>query len=659
MRALIHIKLLGEFALRIGDGKPVRLPSKSRALIAYLALQEGRSIQREAVSELLWPERAEEQSRNSLKQELYVLRRDGLRGLDAISSRDNAISLPPDNVVCDVHELRELTRAGADAEWEAIAGLYSGPLLDGFPPLSPGFDDFLASMRRALEVDVLAVLGLISDAAAERGDTGQCVAITERMLAIDPLREDTCRRLMRSYARAGRRADAVRVYNDAKALLRREMDVAPAAETEALIARIRDGQTTDPAASPERVTVPAVPWGGPPRIAVLPLRQSEDQPLPSHLSDGITADIITQLAGLRELTVISHGSTFGLRDPYLEPHAIGRKLDARYLVIGRIRRGGDRLRLTTELTEAESGQVIYSHTDDADVALSFDDQDRIVARLVNSLVPQVRETELRRIRGRRPNVLSVYEKVLLSREHITLLNRDHFGEAKALLDLVIQEDPGYGEAYALAAEWHGIMAGERWSADPAGEIEAVARLTSKALSFDNCNVRALVSYGHRRTMSYRDHEGAMKSFQHALDVAPCSAHAWAMSSYCFAFAGDGPEAVRRAKRALELSPFDREAGKFFNALCVAYYTVGNYEMAADCGRRSLAEQSSWRGTGAYTAASLAAIGRLREAREVAAETGTRSPGRRRIQDIVANHPYRDYQRRMLYGEHLRAAGFSD
>ena len=91
---------------------------------------------------------------------------------------------------------------------------------------------------------------------------------------------------------------------------------------------------------------------------------------------------------------------------------------------------------TTELTEAETGQIVFSHTDDADVAMSFDDQDRIVARLVNVLVPQVRETELRRIRGKRPKVLSVYEKILLSREHILQLNRDKFSEAKTLLDEV-------------------------------------------------------------------------------------------------------------------------------------------------------------------------------------------------------------------------------
>ena len=79
--------------------------------------------------------------------------------------------------------------------------------------------------------------------------------------------------------------------------------------------------------------------------------------------------------------------------------------------------------MTTELTEAETGQIMFSHTDNAYVTMSFDDQDRIVARLVNALVPQVRETELRRIRGKRPKVFSVYEKILLSREHILLLDR--------------------------------------------------------------------------------------------------------------------------------------------------------------------------------------------------------------------------------------------
>ncbi|MGA3003637.1 MAG: BTAD domain-containing putative transcriptional regulator [Acetobacteraceae bacterium] len=657
MRPLTHIKLMGEFALR--NCEAVVLPSKVQALLAYLTLTEANPVKREVIRELLWPDRGEEQARHSLRQALFVLRRDGFAGRDVVQSRDNAIWLAPESATCDVQELREMIQPGSGASWQAIVTLYKGPLLSGFPPISPEFDDFVSGQRRMLETNVLAALGRVANDAAAGGHSEQNIAIFERMLAIDPLREDTHRGLIASYAQTGRRADAIRIYDEAKALLRREMDVAPATETEALIADIRDGKTANPVPSRIEMTLPAAATlSGPPRIAVLPMRQSDDQPLPGHLSDGITADIITQLAGLRELTVISHGSTFGLRDPHLEPQAIGRKLNARYLVIGRIRRGGDRLRLTTELTEAETGQIVFSHTDDAYVTMSFDDQDQIVARLVNALVPQVRETELRRIRGQRPKVLSVYEKILLSREHILQLNRNSFGEAKTLLDEVIKADPGYGEAYALAAEWHSTMAGEGWSPDRTSEIALVEKLNRTALELDNCNLRALVSYGYRKSIHHRDHSSAIRTFNQALDVAPSSASAWALSGLCFAFAGQAPEAVRHASRALELSPYDREAYKFFHALCVAHYTEGDYERAAEWGLRALGENNVWRGTLGFTAASLAALGRLPEAQEITAQIQQKWPIRR-ISDIMKSLAYRDPDRRTLYGEHLRAAGYPD
>jgi DNA-binding SARP family transcriptional activator/Tfp pilus assembly protein PilF len=654
-----YIKLLGAFTLRVGDGDPVALPTKAQALVALLALHGDRPVKREIISEWLWPDRADRQARNSLKQELYVLRRDGFAGRGNPAARDNALTLLSEQATCDVQELRALLHAGTGLSWQAIAALYAGPLLQGFPPISPEFDDFVSGMRRMLEADVVTALGRLADAVADGGDAEQCVAIAERMLEIDPLREDTHRLLIQSYARLGRRADAMRVYSEARALLQRELDVTPAAETETLIARIREGRSAGAITLPARALQSMTPApGGPPRIAVLPLRQYLDKPLPSHISDGLTADIISQLAGLRELTVISHGSTFALRDPAMDPSEIGRKLNARYLVVCNLRPAGDSLRLTTELTEAETTAVVSPFNDYVDAALSFEDQDRIVGRVVNQLVPQVRESEIRRIRGQRPSALGVYEKILLSREHITALDQDHFPDAKTLLEEVMQEDPGYGEAYALAAEWHSARIGERWSADRAGEVAAVERLIRTALRVDSNNIRALLSHGHRRSMSYRDPTGAMRIFRQALSVAPSSAYAWALSGLCVAYAGDGAEAVRQATRALEISPCDREAYKFYHALCVAHYTMGNYEQAADWGLRAMAGESLWRGTRGFTAASLAALGRLHEAREITAQMRSLAPGRR-IGAVLHDLPYQDAGQLRRYGEHLVAAGYPE
>jgi DNA-binding SARP family transcriptional activator/Tfp pilus assembly protein PilF len=652
-----YIRLLGGFRLRIGNEDFVSLPFKSQALLTFLVLQDGRPVRRETVGEMLWPDRGEQQSRNSLKQELYVLRRDGFLGADVILTKDDTLSIPPDRIACDVHELRDLLDRRAKAIWTEISHIYAGPLLACFPPVSAEFDDFLTRTRHALAADVLDVLSKLADSAGT-SRTGDAIAVSELMLTIDPLREDTHRRLIQAYAAAGRRADAMRVYADAKALLRRELDVAPTPETEAMVRWIRDDRSAEPASRSVAMGVAAAPGeqDGPPRIAVLPLRQFLDNPLPSHISEGITADIVSQLAGLRELTVISHGSTCGLHDPGLDTHAIGRRLNARYLVVCSLRGAGDRLRLTTELTETESGSVLPPVNDYVDAALTFDDQDRIVARVVNRLAPHVRETELRRIRGKRPNILSVYEKVLLSREYIALLDRDHFGEAKTLLDEVMEEDPGYGEAYALAADWHGAMIGERWSHDRPAHVAAIEHLTRTALHHDSRNVRALVSYGHRRSNSYRDQEGARRLFRQALDFAPSSAIAWALSGLCHAYAGDSAEAMRQATRALELSPYDREAYKFYHALCVAYYTSGDYEQAAEWGKRALSEKSLWRGTRGFTAASLAALGRVREAREITALMSELAPGRV-ISAVVSDLQYQDPNRRRRYGELLVAAGY--
>ena len=159
-------------------------------------------------------------------------------------------------------------------------------------------------------------------------------------------------------------------------------------------------------------------------------------------------------------------------------------------------------------------------------------------------------------------------------------------------------------------------------------------------------------------MSYRDKSGAMRMFEQALDVAPSSATAWALSGLCSAYAGNAPEAVRRATRALELSPFDREAYKFYHALCVAHYTAGDYQIAADWGLRALGEKNFWHGTYGFTVASLAALSRLSDAREIIARSQARSP-LRRIGAVLSDLAYQDSALLNKYGEHLRAAGFPD
>jgi adenylate cyclase len=396
--------------------------------------------------------------------------------------------------------------------------------------------------------------------------------------------------------------------------------------------------------------------GGPPLLAVLPFQQFGDDAVPSHVSDGMLTDIVCQLAGLHEIGVISYGSTLGLHDRVGDLRSIGRQLGARYIVRGAFRHAGNHTRLTAELTDAETGTVTWARTLELGNFLSFESQDLVVGQIVNTLAPRVRDVERHRIRGKRPDSLSVYEKVLMAREGILKLQREEFFRAKDLLDQVVVDEPEYAEAYSLSADWHGLLVGQGWSLDRAKDVAAVDRLARRALSLDQDNVRALVCYGHRKSLLHRDYPAALEMFRRALHAAPSSAHALLKSSYTFAYIGEADEAVRRAERALLLSPCDYEPHLFYSALCVAHYTAGHYDVAAEWGRRTIWETTKLRNTAAWAAASLAALGRIAEAQEIAAMTKDQWP-HRRVQNAVARHPYQDAERRRRYGEHLLAAGF--
>ena len=95
MPSSIYLSILGGFSLRVDGQEASALPRKARALLAYLAVQRDRPVSREAVGELLWSDRGEDQVRHSLRQTLAVSRKI-FRGRDLVLSRDGALSLADD-----------------------------------------------------------------------------------------------------------------------------------------------------------------------------------------------------------------------------------------------------------------------------------------------------------------------------------------------------------------------------------------------------------------------------------------------------------------------------------------------------------------------------------------------------------------------------------
>jgi DNA-binding SARP family transcriptional activator len=234
MKSRLSLTLLGGFRAEVGR-RPITLPKKARALLAYLALSPPGPQSRVRLAGLFWGARGDEQARNSLRQALFIIRRAlGEHGLDVLTHDADTVTLDPRALDVDVVTFCRLAGQGSDDSLASAAALYQGPLLEGASVDEPPFETWLAAERSRLHEVALTVLRTILERRLASARPDDAIEIAARLLALDPLQEPAHRTLMRLYAGQGRRADALRQFRACADLLRRELGLEPEPETLAL-----------------------------------------------------------------------------------------------------------------------------------------------------------------------------------------------------------------------------------------------------------------------------------------------------------------------------------------------------------------------------------------------------------------------------------------
>ena len=234
--ASLELTLFGGFRALLRSGGEVALPTnKAKLLLARLALPPGQAHTREQLIGLLWSERGEAQGRASLRQALTALRK-ALQTADSSPLRvaGETISLDPDLLEVDVATFESLVDSGAVQNLERAAALYRGALLDGVSVRDRAFESWLSYERERLHERELRVLATLLDHQAAQGSIERAVETAQRLLTLDPLREDAHRALMRLYVEQGQRGRALKQYQLCCDLLERELGVPPEAETKRL-----------------------------------------------------------------------------------------------------------------------------------------------------------------------------------------------------------------------------------------------------------------------------------------------------------------------------------------------------------------------------------------------------------------------------------------
>ncbi len=243
----LRLQLLGHFRLSDAEDREISIVAKKgQALLAYLALAPECRASRIELATLLWGDRFDEQARASLRQCLFELRKalpDDAR--EILSAEGETVALDGQAITIDVREFERLAGADARVSLQQAADIYRGDLLEDFDLREAGFTDWLGDARRRLRDRAYGTFERLADHLREDGETAAAVAATERLVALDPLREQGHRLAMRLYHEAGRRNDALRQYQKCCDIVRDELAVEPEAETTALFQQIQSGEVSE------------------------------------------------------------------------------------------------------------------------------------------------------------------------------------------------------------------------------------------------------------------------------------------------------------------------------------------------------------------------------------------------------------------------------
>jgi adenylate cyclase len=290
-----------------------------------------------------------------------------------------------------------------------------------------------------------------------------------------------------------------------------------------------------------------------PSIAVLPFANMSGDPEQEYFSEGVTEDIITNLSRNRAFFVISRSTSFTYKGPAVDIGKVARELSVRYVLEGSVRRAGNRVRITAQLIDAETGHHLWADRYDRELADVFAVQDEIAQSIVGAISPGIISAEIRHAQHKDPSQLDAWDRTVRAHWHIRRFTQSDLAEARWLLEEAIALDPTNSMAFAdLAFACH-FEAVFGWGNGPAESYARLGEAARKAVATDDSDAMAHTSLAIFDLFSGR-HQEARRRLGRALDLDPNSMFARGYLGVSYAFGGDYDAALTNLDEAMRLSP---------------------------------------------------------------------------------------------------------
>lgn len=364
-----------------------------------------------------------------------------------------------------------------------------------------------------------------------------------------------------------------------------------------------------------------------PSIAVLPFTVMSAEPEQEFFADGMAEDIITALSKISRLMVVARNSTFTYKGRAIDVKQVSREQGVRYVLEGSVRKGGNRVRVTAQLIDAQTGLHLWAERYDRELEDIFSVQDEIVREIVTSLDVQLREGEQHRVWSSGTKNLEAWECVRLATDACLGGAADEQPRGRELIDRALELDPSYAIAWVMRG-WlyftEADVAGGLGDSDQRSEAQAAAfRCGYRALEIDpDCaDAHGLLALTH---LDAGEHDMAIKMADKAVNLAPNNAeNLGGVAQAVMTKSGQPERGLELIKRAMRLCPFYRPG--FLRSLGMAYRMCGRLEEAVACYRESLKRETGYLAAYVNLASVLGELGRSDEAREAARDLLAQEP----------------------------------
>ncbi|HEY0672560.1 MAG TPA: BTAD domain-containing putative transcriptional regulator [Longimicrobiales bacterium] len=651
---MLKLRLLGNAGLESeSSGIAARAVQPRRlALLAILGLAPRRSVSRDKLVALLWPESDSEQARHLLSVAIYELRK-ALGDTVVTTARDD-VSLSPDVLV----DVAQFEQAIATSDYQAAIDIYAGPFLDGFHISdAPDFERWVDGERSYFARRYAESLEKLAHQHAHHGDHAAALQAWRKLVAHDPYNARAVCGLMLSLEASGDRAGALQQARAHAALLHEEFGAQPDADVEALAARLRsspgDARASvaplpsrpasaallPPTSAPYKkkhiatglvlltaLVAVLIVWqvrkGGArggvppeiPKIAVLPFDNVSARDS-VYFGDGLSAEIIHVLGRIPNIRVADRNSSFRFRGPH-DVRDVARTLSVNHVLTGTVRMTPERIRVTAELVDARDNLQVWS--DDYDLERQIADvisiQQDIASAVVNALRQRFNQNVARAPTPARPtDDLQAWEWFVRGSHFYHRRTVPDLQRALQYFDSAIARDPNYALAHASRAEVYALLGAYDYGAMPPKIAFAQARASAeRALSIDPNSAEAHNALGAVLFNYEWDWPEAEAEFQQAIRLSPGYglAHHWySLLLHCSGRRREALQAIMRAREVDPLSPV------IATAVARHHYLARQFDAALAAHRRTIDTDSTFVTARVALGLTLAARGDYRAAVE--------------------------------------------